>query len=222
MLISVPETDMSRILMTGDQPLIRTAVARLIAAEPGLDVVGECASSAEAVSEAMSAKPDAVVMDVDLNARGLPQLLGAAKPCPVLILTDSDERRGLADALSHGAMGVVLKSRTAEVLMRAIRSVLDGEAWLEKSTIAYMFQQASQHTDAAPPVKLTRREREIIELVSLGLKNKTIGERLFITETTVRHHLTSIFNKLAVTNRLELMRYTYSGRVATDRDETRT
>lgn len=205
---------MPRILLTGDQLLIRTAIARLIAAEPGLEIAGECANSAEAVAEAMKAKPDVVVMDLDLNARGLVHLLAAAKPGPVLILADSDQRRGLADALAHGAMGVVLKSRTPEVLMRAIRGVLDGETWLEQSTIAHMFQQAAQHTDAAPPVNLTRREREIIELVSLGLKNKAIGQRLFISETTVRHHLTSIFNKLAVTNRLELMRYTYSGRVA--------
>ncbi|HEX9982486.1 MAG TPA: LuxR C-terminal-related transcriptional regulator, partial [Thermoanaerobaculia bacterium] len=67
--------------------------------------------------------------------------------------------------------------------------------------------------------RLTRREQEIVELVNLGLKNKIIAERLFITETTVRHHLTSIFNKLAVTSRLELMRYTYGGRVARAEDE---
>lgn len=210
----------ARVVVTGDHPLIRTAIGRLIAADGSMDVVAECANDGAALAAAMTAAPDVVVMDVDLDARrgGRPDLvttlLGHARPLPVLILTrDDGDSALLASALAHGAWGIVLKERSAEVFLRAVRTVAGGESWLEPSTLARVFGPATRR---APSVEssLTRREREIVDLVCLGLKNRKIGERLFISETTVRHHLTSIFNKLAVTSRLELMRYRYGGRVA--------
>jgi DNA-binding NarL/FixJ family response regulator len=208
------DRDAVRILMTGDQPVIRTAVARLIASEPGMDVVGECFNRHDALEAAMRANPDVVVMDLDLGARANPdavaQLLAAARRCPVLILTGNDDPQGLASALGNGALGVVLKNRPAEVLMRAIRAVRAGEAWLERSTVASAFRVNAPEHEPVKETRLTRRESEVVALVSMGLKNRKIAEILFISETTVRHHLTSIFNKLSVANRMELMRYMYT------------
>ncbi|MEA2465007.1 MAG: hypothetical protein QOJ98_2754 [Acidobacteriota bacterium] len=207
------DRDAVRILMTGDQPVIRTAVARLIASEPGMDVVGECCNRHDALEAAMRANPDVVVMDLDLGARAnggpeaVAQLLAAARRCAVLILTGNDDPQGLACALGNGALGVVLKNRPAEVLMRAIRAVRAGEAWLERSTVASAFRVNAPEHEPAKETRLTRRESEVVALVSMGLKNRKIAEILFISETTVRHHLTSIFNKLSVANRMELMRY---------------
>jgi two-component system, NarL family, response regulator DegU len=211
----------ARVVVTGDYPLIRSAVARLIASEGPMDVVGECANEGHALADAMGAAPDVVVMDVDLDSRngGRPdhvsELLSHIKPHPVLILTRAEtDPPSLAAALASGACGVVSKDRPVDVFLRAIRAVVGGEAWLEPATLASVFGPPARRRSAEVSAGLTRREREIVELVCLGLKNKKIGERLFISETTVRHHLTSIFSKLAVTSRLELMRYSYSGRVA--------
>jgi two-component system, NarL family, response regulator DegU len=213
----------ARVVVTGDYPLIRTAVARLIASEASMDVVGECANECDALAAAMRAVPDVVVMDVDLDSHngGRPdlvsQLLSRIKPHPALILTrDDSDPPSIAAALAAGAWGIVLKNRSPEVFLRAIQAVVGGEAWLEPATLARVFGPTSRRRSSAMTTSLTRREREIVELVCQGLKNRKIGERLFISETTVRHHLTSIFNKLAVTSRLELMHYSYSGRVARD------
>lgn len=206
-----------RILMTGDQPVIRRAVAQLIAAEPGMDVVGECPNRHDELAEAMSARPDVVVMDIDLGVRAyapetVAELLTIARCCPALILTGTDDPRGLASALGHGAQGVVLKNRPPEVLIRAIRAVKAGEAWLEPSTVANAFRTDVPKHVPSDDERLTRREQEVVAMVSMGLTNKKIGELLFISETTVRHHLTSIYSKLSVANRLELMHYTYAGK----------
>ncbi|HYC90461.1 MAG TPA: response regulator transcription factor [Thermoanaerobaculia bacterium] len=196
-------------LISGDQPLIRTALGLLVSGG-GLHVVDECFNQPEALRR-RAAAADVVVMELDLDARRLTrmekleQLLAAANGCPVLIVTRSDHPKSLAEAMHKGAAGVVLESRPAELFLRAIRVVLAGGVWVERSTAASVFQVQD---DAG---RLTRREQEIVELVTQGLQNKTIAERLSITHTTVRHHLTSIFEKLSVANRLELMRYAYDG-----------
>lgn len=205
------------VLVTGDLPIVRTAAARLIAADAGLALAGECANGVDALAEAMRAtSPDVVVIDPDLDGRVIggevmAALIAQARPRPVLVLTCHDDQHWLALLLGHGALGIVLKHRTADVLIRGIRAVLAGEAWIEPSMLSLMFGGAAKlPRDARLLDALTPREREVFDMVSLGLKNRAIAERLFISETTVRHHLTSIFSKLSVTSRLELMRYAYS------------
>ena len=210
----------ARILLTGDQVLMRTALGMLISTQD-LTVVGECFNDPEAIRAWMQ-DVDLVVMDLDLDTQAsirpekLGPLLGAAKGLPVLIVTRGGEGRGISAALQYGALGVVLKDRPAEVLMRAIRAVLAGEVWLERSMVTSFFRGERPVADDRPvmPERLTPREAQIVELVSLGLPNKQIAERLAIAENTVRHHLTSIFDKLAVENRVQLMRYTWDGGVA--------
>ncbi len=203
----------SRVLICGDEPLMRTALGLLISSA-GWTVAGECLNQPEAL-RGLVRGVDLVVTDLDLHTgrlarmEKLEQLLAAANACPVLIVTRHGPPDGIGAAMSKGAAGVVLKSRPADVFLRAIRAVLAGGAWLERSTIASVFHPAAVHDDALVGGRLTRRELQIVELVTQGLQNKKIAERLSITDTTVRHHLTSIFEKLSVTNRLELMRYAY-------------
>lgn len=205
----------ARILLTGDQTLIRTGL-RLLIHEGGMTIAGECCNDPDAIRSAMHGV-DLVVMDLDLDPHRLRPaklgpLLGAAKGCPLLVVTGAGDDRGITAALQHGALGVVLKDRPADVLLRAIRAVLAGEVWLERSMVTSFFRtgQTAPGERYVVPERLTRRESEVVELVSLGLANKKIAERLCIAETTVRHHLTSIFDKLEVTNRGELMRYTWA------------
>ncbi|HEX7154759.1 MAG TPA: response regulator transcription factor [Thermoanaerobaculia bacterium] len=205
---SLREWHSARVLLSGDSPLIRTALALLISGN-GLAVAAECANQPEALRRTVGGGIDLVVMDFDLDASRLTrmarleQLVAAAGACPILLLTQSDDRRAVSASLQMGVAGVVLKSRPAEVLLRAMHVVLAGGAWLERSTVTSVL-----HPDAATD-RLTPRETQIVELVCLGLQNKKIAARLAITENTVRHHLTSIFDKLSLANRMELMRYAF-------------
>ena len=211
---SVDRRFTARVLLSGDHPMIRSALALLLA-DDGIVVTGECFNRPDALRRGLSAGADLVLIDFDLDA-GTPastvlfdSLLDAAGSCPVLILTRSADPGAVSLALYKGVAGVVLKSRPADVLLRAIRTVLADGVFLERTTVAEVFRPEPSRQAAMSPPKLTRRETEIVELVSLGLQNKKIAERLSIRETTVRHHLTSIFDKLALTNRMELMRYAY-------------
>lgn len=205
----------ARVLVSGDHPLINTALGLVIAGS-GYTVIEPCVNQPEALRRA-AGSADLIVMDLDLDAtrltrmEKLEQLLHAVSGRPVLIVTKSDHPACVVAALRNGAAGVVLKSRPADVLLRAIRAVLAGDAWVERSTVAGVFRPAQAHDDSRVLRKLTRRELQIVELVSQGLQNKKIAESLSINHTTVRHHLTSIFEKLSVTNRMELMRYALSG-----------
>lgn len=205
----------ARIAISGDQPIIRAGIRRLVESRVGITVVRECDNCPEALTEALRAEPDLILLDLDLNTRcsgvleRIGALLHAANDTPVLILTASDECRAVQFALEHGAVGFVMKDRPPDVLYRAISACLAGETWIERATMAALFRLSA--ADAPPrgngsEPQLTRRESEIVGLLVLGLQNRVIAERLFISETTVRHHLTSIFGKLDVSNRLELMR----------------
>lgn len=209
------EPEPARIVISGDQAVIRAAICRLVESEAGLAAVHDCDNTAESLAEALAARPDLILMDLDLNTRRsgalerIAKLLRATAGTPVLILTATDDWQATRYALHHGAIGFVLKDRPPDVLQRAIRAGLAGEMWLEQSTMAALFRAAPASKGRGS--RLTPREHEIIDLVVLGLQNKVIAKRLSISSTTVRHHLTSIFEKLAVSNRMELMRHMLEG-----------
>jgi len=207
----------ARIVISGDQAVMRAAIRRLVESDAGFAVVRECNNCPEALAEALGARPDLFLMDLDLNTRcsgaleRIGALLRATFGTPVLILTATDDCQATQFALKHGAIGFVLKHRSPEALPLAIRAGLAGEMWLEQSTMAMLFRAAPTANGNGGSKLLTPREHEIIALVVLGLQNKVIAQRLCISDTTVRHHLTSIFEKLAVSNRLELMRFMFDG-----------
>jgi two-component system nitrate/nitrite response regulator NarL len=135
----------------------------------------------------------------------------------VVIARDSEAHQ---EAVRLGAMGVVLKDQSAEVLIKAIKKVHAGEVWIDRVTMGNVLNEMrrkdSNHRDADEDkiIYLTRREREVISLVAEGLKNKQIAARLFISDTTVTHHLSSIFSKLGVSDRLELVIYAFAHKLA--------
>ncbi len=224
MQVTARNLETARIVISSDQEMIRSALRGLLESQ-GVAVVAECDNRPEALSATLLVKPHLILLDFDLCTRcsGVPERIGAllhaAGGTPVLILTARDDCHAALAALEHGAVGFVMKSRSPETLHRAIRAGIAGETWLERSTMAAVFRSASpaapgdgngnqdgSASDHGSEPQLTRREREIVELVLLGMQNKAIAERLFISATTVRHHLTTIFDKLEVSNRLELMR----------------
>ena len=218
MAISAPTP--IRILIIDDHAILSTGLRMLIESQPGMVVVGLAANAPDGLAAATRERPDIILLDLDLGGQSaldfLPELAAAAPNARVLILTgvlDPDLHRR---AVRMGAVGLVLKERAAEVLMQAIEKVHAGEVWLERSLVASVLGQMTRGGQGQPDnpeqvkiATLTEREREVIALVGEGLKNREIAGRLYLSETTVTHHLTSIFNKLTLSDRLQLLVYAH-------------
>jgi len=205
-----------RILLIDNQTIVRAAIRMLIESRPGLKVVGEGADRTESLAVATSEQPDIILFALneasDLDF--LPELLAIAKQARVVILTGLSDSKVHQRAVRLGATGVVLKDMPAEDVIKAIEKVHSGEVWLNRSMTASVLAglvrgNGEIDLEAAKIATLTKRERELSTLIGEGLKNKQIAARLFISDATVRHHLTSIFDKLGVSDRLELIIYVY-------------
>lgn len=214
-----------RILVIDDHAIVRAGLRMLIDNHDRMIVVGEAGTRVDALDIAAREQPDIILLDLDIAGESgldfLRELLTKAAKARVLVLT------GLRDAESHrravhlGAMGLVLKDKAAEILIKAIEKVHAGEVWLDRSLTARVLSEMSHATHPKEPdrdsekiASLTDREREIVGLVCQGLKNKQIGDSLFISEATVRNHLTSILSKLELSDRFELALYAYRQHLA--------
>ena len=215
-----PQANPIRVLLVDDHAVVRTGLRMLIESRPGLKVIGEAANGSAALEMAGREHPEIILLDLDLGSDNgldlLPELLATTTGSRVILLTGVRDPEIHYRAVRLGAMGVVLKEQAADVLVTAIETVHAGQAWLDPSLTARVLSGMSgtrrtQETnpETAKIAALTERERAVIALICEGLPNKQIGQRLHISETTVRHHLTSIFDKLGVTSRLELVIYAY-------------
>jgi DNA-binding NarL/FixJ family response regulator len=213
-----------RVLLISEHEVVRKGLRLLLESRPGLVVVGEVASWA--AGGPASERPEVILLDAGLGAANgldcIPALLAVPDPPRVLILTGLRDAGAQQQALRLGARGFVYKDDPAEVLFKAIEKVHAGELWIDRAVLATLLDSIIRAGDAPQPdpeavkiARLTERERGIIGLVGQGLRNKRIAERLCISETTVRHHLTSIYDKLGVSGRLELMIYAYRHSLAT-------
>jgi DNA-binding NarL/FixJ family response regulator len=214
-----------RILLIDDHTIMRAGLRMLIENHDGMIVVGEAGTRAEGLAIATREQPDIVLLDLDMGAESgldfMPHLLAAAPNARVVILTGLRDTEAHRRAVHLGAIGLVFKEKAAEVLIKAIEKVHGGEVWLDRSLTASVLSEMS-HADgrerADPDIHkisfLTEREREVVGLVCEGLKNKQIGDRLFISEATVRNHLTSILSKLGLSDRFELALYAYRHHLA--------
>jgi DNA-binding NarL/FixJ family response regulator len=217
--MSAVPTNAIRVLLIDDHVVMRTALRALIDSQPGLTVVGEAATRAEALLLAGRERPAIILLDLDLgNERGLtllPELLDAASDARVIVLTGVRDVEEYRQAVQLGALGLVQKEQALDTLIHAIERVHAGDAWLAPRLVARVLSEPASTLpqvvapDSSKLASLTNREREVVELICDGLKNKGIGERLCISEATVSHHLTSIFNKLGTTTRFELITYAY-------------
>ena len=214
-----------RILVIDDHAMFRTGLRLAIESRPGIKVVAEAATSAEALAAAARESPDIILLDLDLGEESgfelLPELIASGHAGRVILLTGMRDPEAHRRAVRMGAVGLVLKDHAIETVLKAIEKVYAGEAWLDRTMIATILRERSRpdvangrSIEAAKIATLTDRERQVISLIGEGLKNREIAERMYISEATVRHHLTSIFNKLAVTDRLELVIYAYQHNLA--------
>lgn len=217
--MSIRQSQPIRILLVDDHVVVRAGLRMLIETQPGLQVVGEAGNRTDALAVAAREQPDIILLDLDLGGDialdCIPALLAVAKQARMVILTGVYDAELHRRAVHLGAVGLVLKDKAAEVLLKAIEKVHAGEVWLERAMTASVLNEMTRGQDqqanpeAVKIATLTAREREVVALIGEGLKNQQIAKRLFIGETTVRHHLTSIFAKLGVSDRLELVIYAY-------------
>ncbi|HET6854570.1 MAG TPA: response regulator transcription factor [Pyrinomonadaceae bacterium] len=210
-------------MIVNDQLVVRDGLRMLIENHPGTKVVAMASTRSEAL-EIIEREPcDLIILDLELggyNASSfIPQLREAAKNARVLVLTGSKDSETHQKAAQLGAMGVVLKEDAADQLIKAIEKVYRGEAWLDRVTLGtLLWNLSNQDKDSLDPrarkiSTLTDRERQVITLIAEGLKNRQIAERLFISPTTVTHHLSSIYSKLGVSDRLELVIYAFANKL---------
>jgi len=220
-MMTEPQRKTIRIQIVDDHVLMRAGLRMLIESRPGMEVVAEAGTPQEALEGAGREQPDIILLDIDLNGRNGLDLLGelrrVAASARVLVVTGSRDTSDHARAMRLCAMGLVQKDKAAEVLIKAIEKVHAGEVWFERSLIGSVCHEVLRENGgvggelpaAGDNLALTVRERGIIELVCEGKKNKEIARRLDIKETSVNHYLTRVFEKLGVSNRLELILFAF-------------
>jgi two-component system nitrate/nitrite response regulator NarL len=207
-----------RVLIADDHPIVRDGLAKLLSLEEDVVVVGEASDGCEVLDKVQELDPDVLLLDLRMpNLDGLSALQALQqtnKRTRVIILTASEDKNEFVQAMKLGCSGIVLKQTAPELIVKSIRKVHGGEIWLDSHTTAAVMRQfaapgeigggSGKSRERSP---LSQREREIVQLVAQGYKNKEMAEKMFISEQTVKNHLHNIFDKLGVSDRLELALY---------------
>jgi two-component system, NarL family, nitrate/nitrite response regulator NarL len=211
-----------RILIADDHPIVRDGLKKLLSLEDDFEIVGEAADGREVLERVQELDPDILLLDLRMpNLDGLSALQSlqqSNKRTRVIVLTASEDKNEFVQAMKLGCSGIVLKQTAPELIVKSIRKVQAGEIWLDSHTTAAVMRQFSTAMEmgggggsSAGKVRerspLSAREREIVALVAQGYKNKEMAEKMFISEQTVKNHLHNIFDKLGVSDRLELALY---------------
>jgi len=210
---------MVRILLADDHPIVRDGLKKLLQLEEDFEVVGEAGDGREVLEKCHELDPDVLLLDLRMpNLDGLSALQALQqtnKRTRVIILTASEDKNEFVQAMKLGCSGIVLKQTAPDLIVKSIRKVNSGEIWLDSLTTAAVMRQFSTGLESAgggggkgrERSPLSAREREIVALVAQGYKNKEMAEKMFISEQTVKNHLHNIFDKLGVSDRLELALY---------------
>ncbi len=197
---------MIRLLIADDHPLVRDALATLLAGAGDIDVVGVTADGREAVSVALETDPDVVLMDLEmpeLNGMDATRALHeAGSAARVVVLTTFSDRDRILGALDAGALGYLLKDAEPEEIIRGVRAAARGESPLAPRAAHELIIERSEGPGRQDP-DLSAREQEVLALVAEGLPNKLIARRLEISEKTVKAHLTRVFAQIGVTDRTQ-------------------
>jgi two-component system NarL family response regulator len=204
-----------RVAVVDDEELFRRGLTMLLNLEDDIDVVGDVGDGAAAAVLVAAAVPDVVLMDVRIpNGSGIEACRAIKDVAPtarIIMLTASDEEADLYDAMKGGASGYMLKDSSVDQVAHAIRLVADGQSLISPSMAIKLLDEfknisrADQQTVPAP--RLTKRELEVLRLVSQGLNNREIGRQLFISENTVKNHVRNTLEKLQLHSRIDAVMY---------------
>lgn len=203
-------------MIADDHPIFRDGLRRLLEAETDLKVIGEASDGSEAIKLARQLKPDILLLDLAMpkmpGLEALREMSSATgvNSVRVILLTAAAEKNQIVEALQLGARGVVLKDSATQLLLKSIHTVMSGEYWVGRESVSNLVQYlrslvlSSGEEAKQKKFGLTPRELEIVSAVVAGFSNKEIAEYFKISEDTVKHHLSNIFDKLGVSTRLEL------------------
>ena len=228
----IPVRSKIRIVVADDHPIFRDGLCKLLALEEDFEVVAQAQDGRQVLDVLQQHEPDILLLDLKMpgldGLATLQRLQVAKNKTRVIVLTASDDKNEFVQAMKLGTSGIVLKQTATELLIKSIRKVHAGEIWLDSHTTAAVIRQfvANDEQPAPPPQAaprdrerspLSQREREIVALVAQGFKNKEMAEKMFISEQTVKNHLHNIFDKLGVSDRLELALYAIHNNLHTGR-----
>jgi two-component system, NarL family, nitrate/nitrite response regulator NarL len=220
----IPVNSKIRIVVADDHPIFRDGLCKLLALEEDFEVVAQASDGRQVLEILQQFEPDILLLDLKMpgldGLATLQRLQVAKNKTRVIVLTASDDKNEFVQAMKLGTSGIVLKQTATELLIKSIRKVHAGEIWLDSHTTAAVIRQFVAADDVPQPASsaagpgrdrerspLSQREREIVALVAQGFKNKEMAEKMFISEQTVKNHLHNIFDKLGVSDRLELALY---------------
>lgn len=212
----------TRILIADDHTIFRDGLRRLLESEPEFQVVGEAADGVEALQSVQQLKPDILLLDLAMprmpGLETLRELATQGASVRVILLTAQIEKRQIIEALQTGARGVIMKDAATQLLLKGIRTVMGGQFWVGREAVADMVgylrdKAAQQPPSPAKAYGLTKRELEILSTIVSGLSNKEIAQKFSLSEDTVKHHLTNIFDKVGVSSRLELALFAINHRL---------
>jgi DNA-binding NarL/FixJ family response regulator len=205
------------IVISDDHVLFREGLRKLLEAEPGMRVVGEAGDGEETVRVVGQLKPHVLLLDLSLPKLSGLEVLGELSKLGLqtrtIMLTAAIEREQVVEALQLGVRGIVLKHSALQLLLKSIRCVNEGQYWVGQESVSDLIHalRRMRPSHSAPGASrnfgLSSRETEVIALIVAGYTNKDLARKLGITENTAKHHLTNIFDKLGVSNRLELVLY---------------
>ena len=212
-----------RILIADDHTIFRDGLRRLLEAEPELQVVAEAADGTDAVAQVRELHHDVLLLDLAMpRVPGMDVLRelssdGNHIQTKIIVLTAAVERMEIVQALQLGARGVVMKEAATQLLMKAIRTVMSGQYWIGREAVGDIVEFLRSNPSGEKPPRnygLTKREMDILTTIVAGLSNKEIARRFSLSEDTVKHHLTNIFDKVGVASRLELALFAINNRLA--------
>ncbi|MGB3714319.1 MAG: response regulator transcription factor [Candidatus Promineifilaceae bacterium] len=196
-----------RVMLVDDHDMVRRGLATFLLAKPDLELVGEAADGLEALKVCAEVEPDVILMDLLMPGMDGAETTRAIRQrwpeTQVIALTSFQEKQLIRDALEAGAIGYLLKNVTVEELAAAIRSAYAGQSALAPEAIQVLLQDEVSDAEELPDYRLTNREMEVLVLLVEGLNNRQIAERLFVSRSTAKAHVSHILEKLEVSNRAE-------------------
>jgi DNA-binding NarL/FixJ family response regulator len=229
--VGIPSGSKIRIVVADDHPIFRDGLCKLLGLEEDFEVVAQAQDGRQVLDVLQQYAPDILLLDLKMpgldGLATLQRLQAVKNKTRVIVLTASDDKNEFVQAMKLGTSGIVLKQTATELLIKSIRKVHAGEIWLDSHTTAAVIRQFVANDDTPLPTPpstrererspLSQREREIVALVAQGFKNKEMAEKMFISEQTVKNHLHNIFDKLGVSDRLELALYAIHNNLHTGR-----
>ncbi|HHV98145.1 MAG TPA: response regulator transcription factor [Clostridiaceae bacterium] len=212
---------MVRVLIADDHSMVRQGLKQILELEEDIEVVGQASNGDEAVAISRECKPDVILMDINMPVKNGLQAIEELKKdsyCPkIVVLTIHEDREYLFKTLQLGAEGYVLKDAEPSMLVDAIRNVYEGQSYIQPNMTKELVREFNRITlnekEKQEKVNLTSREIEVLKLIAEGMINKEIAKKLFISEKTVKNHVSNIFKKLHVSDRTQAAIYAFRNNI---------